>query len=159
MKKDNIILGIPSNGIHSNGYSLVRSILNKNKITKKFKKELLKPTKIYTEEVLKLVNNNLINAAAHITGGGLVENLTRSIPSKNLSVNIDLGKIKPQKIFSWLKSTNISDEEMLKTFNCGIGFCLIIDKKNINKVKKYFSKSFMPYEIGFISKKKKNKFN
>ena len=104
--------------------------------------------------MLKLVNNNLINAAAHITGGGLIENLTRSIP-KNLSVNIDLGKIKPQKIFSWLKSTNISDEEMLKTFNCGIGFCIIIDKKNINKVKKYFSKSFMPYEIGFISKKEK----
>ena len=68
---------------------MVRSILKKNKITKKLKKELLRPTKIYTKEILKLVNKNLINAAAHITGGGLIENVTRSIPS-NLSVNINL---------------------------------------------------------------------
>ena len=60
VKKDNLILAIPSSGIHSNGYSLVRAILKKNKITKKIKKELLKPTKIYTKEILKLVNRNLI---------------------------------------------------------------------------------------------------
>ena len=132
VKKNNLILAIPSSGIHSNGYSLVRSILKKNKITEKLRKELLKPTKIYTKEILKLVNKNLINAAAHITGGGLVENITRSIPN-NLSVNIDLSKIKTKKIFQWLKSKNISDLEMLKTFNCGVGFCLIISPKNFNQ--------------------------
>ena len=154
VKKNNLILAIPSSGIHSNGYSLVRSILKKNKITKKLRKELLKPTKIYTKEILKLVNKNLINAAAHITGGGLVENITRSIPN-NLSVNIDLSKIKTKKIFQWLKSKNISDLEMLKTFNCGVGFCIIIEKKNIKRIKKYFTKDYMPYEIGYVSKKVK----
>jgi len=160
VKKNDLILAIPSNGIHSNGYSLVRSILKKNKITKKIKKELLKPTKIYTKEILKLVNKNLINAAAHITGGGLIENITRSIP-RNLSVNIDLSKIKPTKIFKWLKSNNISDQEMLKTFNCGVGFCIIINKKNAQKIKKYFTKNYIPYEIGYISKntKKLNLYN
>ena len=107
-----------------------------------------------------MVNKNLINAAAHITGGGLVENITRSIPN-NLSINIDLEKIKPKKIFKWLKSKNISDLEMLRTFNCGVGFCIIVDKKNINKIKKYFTKDYMPYEIGYVSKniKKINLYN
>ena len=160
VKNDNLILAIPSSGIHSNGYSLVRAILKKNKITKKIKKELLKPTKIYTKEILKLVNRNLINAGAHITGGGLVENITRSVPN-NLSINIDLSKIKIKKIFKWLKSKNLSDLEMLKTFNCGVGFCIIINKKNINKVKKYFTKDYMPYEIGYVSEnvKKLNLYN
>ena len=160
VKKNNLILAIPSSGIHSNGYSLVRSILKKNKITKKLKKELLRPTKIYTKEILKLVSKNLINSAAHITGGGLIENITRSIPN-NLSINIDLSKIKTKKIFKWLKSKNISNYEMLRTFNCGVGFCIIIDKKNIKKIKRYFSKDYMPYEIGYISSngKKLNLYN
>jgi len=160
VKKNNLILAIPSSGIHSNGYSLVRSILKKNKITKKLKKELLRPTKIYTKEILKLVSKNLINSAAHITGGGLIENITRSIPN-NLSINIDLSKIKTKKIFKWLKSKNISNDEMLRTFNCGVGFCIIIDKKNIKKIKRYFSRDYMPYEIGYISSngKKLNLYN
>ena len=154
VKSNNIILAIPSSGIHSNGYSLVRSILKNSKITNELKKELLCPTKIYTKEILKLVKKNLINSAAHITGGGLIENITRSIPS-NLSVNIDLSKIRTKKIFKWLKSKNISDLEMLKTFNCGVGFCVIVENKNINKIKKYFTKEYMPYEIGYISKEVK----
>ena len=153
VKKNNIILAIPSNGIHSNGYSLVRSILKKNKITNNLRKEILKPTKIYANEILKLVSKNLINASAHITGGGLIENLLRSIP-ENLTLNIDLSKIKTTKIFKWLKKKNISDKEMMKTFNCGVGFCIITNRKNFTKIKKVFSKKFMPYEIGYISKNK-----
>ena len=124
------------------------------------KKELLRPTKIYTKEILNLVNKNLINSAAHITGGGLIENITRSIPN-NLSINIDLSKIKTKKIFKWLKSKHISNYEMLRTFNCGVGFCVIIDKKNKKKIKKYFTKDYMPYEIGYVSKngKKLNLYN
>ena len=154
VKNKDVVLGIPSNGIHSNGYSLVRKILGKNKIDKSTKNELLKPTKIYSQEVLNLTKNNLISSAAHITGGGLIENLLRSVPEK-LSLNIDLSKIKIPKIFKWIKKKNISDDEMLKTFNCGIGFCVIAPKKNVTKIKKNFSKDFLPYEIGFISKNKK----
>ena len=151
VKDGNIILAIPSDGLHSNGFSLVRTIIKKNKITKKLKKELLKPTKIYSKEILKLTKKNLIHSAAHITGGGIVENIMRSIPN-NLNLNLDLSKIKILEIFKWLKKNNISDKEMINTFNCGVGFCVIVSKKNIPKVKKVFNKNCKPYEIGFISK-------
>ncbi len=157
VKKNNVVLAIPSNGIHSNGYSLVRSILKKYKLPQNLKKEILKPTKIYSKEILKLTSKNMINSAAHITGGGLIENLLRSVP-KDLTLNIDLSKIKILKIFKWLKSKNISDEEMLRTFNCGVGFCMIVSQKNVNKIKKIFPKNYMPYEIGYISKNQ-NKIN
>ena len=115
VKINNVVLAIPSNGIHSNGYSLVRSILKKNKIPSFLKQEILKPTKIYSKEILKLTEKNLIVAAAHITGGGLVENLLRSVPH-NLTLNIDLSKIKVHKIFKWLKTKNINENEMIKFF-------------------------------------------
>ena len=150
VKNGDIILAIPSTGIHSNGYSLVRNVLKKNKLPIKLKKEFLKPTKIYVKEILNLCKKNLIHSAANITGGGIIENVIRSIPD-NLTANIDLSKIKVQKIFSWLKSKNISDKEMLRTFNCGVGFCLITKKSNCKKIKRYFSNNFTPYEIGFIS--------
>ena len=157
VKKNDVVLAIPSNGIHSNGYSLVRSLLKRNKLPENLEKEILKPTKIYTKEVLELNNKNLLNAAAHITGGGLIENLLRSIP-QSLTLNIDLSKIKIKKIFKWIKDKNISDKEMLRTFNCGIGFCLIVSNKNVKKIKKIFTKKYTPYEIGHISKSR-NKVN
>ena len=154
VKINDIVLAIPSNGIHSNGYSLVRALIKKQQISKKIKKDLLAPTKIYSREILKLVEKNLINAAAHITGGGLVENLLRSIPEK-LSLEIDLSKIRIKKIFKWLKKKKISDEEMMRTFNCGVGFCLITSPKNLEKIKKFFSKKYCPYEIGVVTKNNK----
>ena len=150
VKKGDIILAIPSSGLHSNGFSLVRTILKRNKLPKNLKKNLLSPTKIYVSDVLKLFQKNLINAAANITGGGLIENVIRSVPD-NLTVNIDLSRIKTLKIFSWLRSKNISETEMLRTFNCGVGFCLIVKKKNIKKIKKYFRGYYTPYQIGHIS--------
>ena len=150
VKTNDIIMAVPSSGVHSNGYSLVRAILKRNKISNKMKNELLKPTKIYSSEILKLVKKNYINACAHITGGGLVENLLRSVPEK-FSVKIDLSKIKVKKIFKWIKSNNISDKEMLRTFNCGVGFCLIVPKKNVKKIASFFPKEYLPYEIGKIT--------
>ena len=154
VKINDSILAVPSSGVHSNGYSLIRSILKNKKISSKMKKELLKPTKIYTKEILNLVKKNLIHSAAHITGGGLLENVSRSVPDK-LSINIDLSKIKVKNIFKWIKENKVSEKEMISTFNCGVGFCLIAKKNNLEKIKKCFSKEYKPYEIGYISKNKK----
>ena len=157
IKINDLILAIPSSGLHSNGYSLVRYILKKKNIdiTKNqyLKKELLKPTKIYVQEILKLVDKNLINGCANITGGGLSDNISRVIP-ENLIAQVNLEKIKPKKIFKWLKKNNISDKEMLKTFNCGVGFCLIINPNKLKKVESFFEKEFKPYVIGKIAKGK-----
>ena len=163
IKKNDLILALPSSGIHSNGYSLVRHVLNEKKINIKdnvfLKNELIKPTKIYVSEVLNLINKNLLNGCANITGGGLADNIKRVIPDK-LCANINLNKIKTLKIFKWLKHNNISDAEMLKTFNCGVGFCLIINPKNLKKINTYFSKKFKPYVIGkIINGNKKVKLN
>ena len=153
IKKNDLILAVPSSGMHSNGFSLVRHIISKKKINIKknkfLKKELLRPTKIYVKEVLKLIKNNLINGCANITGGGIKDNLKRVIPN-NLVAKINLNKLKTKKIFNWLKKNNVDDAEMLKTFNCGVGFCLIIKPKNIKKVKKFFKKEYEPYLIGKI---------
>jgi len=163
IKNNDLILAIPSSGLHSNGFSLVRYIIKKNKINFKknrfLKKELLKPTKIYVKEILNLIEKNYINGCANITGGGIPDNIKRVIPD-NLTAEINLNMIKPTKIFKWLKNNNIEDKEMLKTFNCGVGFCLIIKPQNLSKVKKYFSKEFQPYVVGKIIKgKNKVKLN
>ena len=160
IKENDIIMAVPSNGLHSNGYSMVRNILDRNSININkcnfLKRELIKPTKIYVKEILRLLKKNLIHGCAHITGGGLPVNLTRIIPN-NMCANIYLDKIRVKPIFKWIKSKGVSDVEMLKTFNCGVGFCLITKKININKVKKYFSKEFEPYIIGQFIKNKKKK--
>ena len=158
IKKDDLILAVPSSGLHSNGYSLVRHIIKKKniQITKNtfLKKELLKPTKIYVREVLGLINKNLLNGCANITGGGLADNIKRIIPD-NLCAEIDLSNVKTLEIFNWLKRNNIGDKEMLKTFNCGVGFCLIIKPNNLKKVLKFFTNDFKPYVIGKIINNKK----
>ena len=163
IKNNDLVLAIPSSGLHSNGFSLVRYLINQKKINIKkdkfLKTELLRPTKIYVKEVLNLIDKDLINGCSNITGGGLADNIKRVIP-ENLVAEIDLTKINPSKIFKWLKKNNISDKEMLKTFNCGVGFCLIINPKKLSKVKKYFTNRFKPYVIGKISKgKNKVKLN
>ena len=155
IKKNNLILAVPSSGLHSNGFSLVRYLINQKKINIKknkfLKSELLEPTKIYVSEVLKLIDQSLINGCANITGGGLSDNIKRIIPNK-MTANIDLNQIKTLNIFKWLKKNGISEKEMLKTFNCGVGFCLIINSKDLKKVTKYFSRDYKPYVIGKISK-------
>ena len=153
IKKNNLILAIPSSGLHSNGFSLVRYLIRKKRINinknKFLKSELLKPTKIYVKEIINLISKNLINGCANITGGGLADNIKRVIPD-NMVADIDLNKIKTLKIFNWLKKKGISENEMLKTFNCGVGFCLIVNQKNLNKVQSYFPKNYKPYVIGKI---------
>ena len=163
IKNNDLVLAIPSSGLHSNGYSLVRYLLQQKKINIKknkfLKSELLKPTKIYVKEIISLINKNLINSCANITGGGLSDNIKRVIP-KNLTAEINLKNIKTLKIFKWLKGNGVSEKEMLKTFNCGVGFCLIVKPNNYEKVKKFFSNEYKPYVIGKITKgKNKVKLN
>ena len=155
VKLNDVVLAVPSSGLHSNGFSLVRRILKKKKlyVPSILRKNLIKPTKIYVRELNKINEKKLISGCANITGGGLLNNTIRVIPD-NLCLNIDLSKIKIKPIFKWLKKNNIKDSEMLKTFNCGVGFCLISNKKNIKNIKKIFTKEYQPYQIGFISKEK-----
>jgi len=157
IKRNDVVLAIPSAGLHSNGFALVREVLKKNKkkIPSYIKKELIKPTKIYVREVNLLNKKRLINGCSNITGGGLINNLLRVVP-KGLCLNVDLSKIKTTPVFKWLKQNKIKDSEMLKTFNCGVGFCLICNKKNLKNIMKVFKKDYKPYEIGFISKNKSN---
>ena len=153
VKNGDIILGVPSSGLHSNGFSLIRNILKRKKVNlsknKFLKKELLRPTKIYVKEVLELINKKLLISCANITGGGLRDNLSRVIPAGK-TAEINLKNIKTFKIFKWIKKSGVSEYEMLKTFNCGIGFCLIVKKKHIRKIQKIFPKKFRPYIIGRI---------
>ena len=159
VKKNNIILAVPSSGVHSNGFSLIRYILKKKKINLKknnfLKTELLKPTKIYVREILNLINKKFISGCANITGGGIVENIKRVLP-KHLCAKIELNKVKPSPIFKWIHFQGVDEKEMIKTFNCGVGFCVIIKSKNFEKIKKYFTKQFQPYVIGKIVHGKKN---
>jgi phosphoribosylformylglycinamidine cyclo-ligase len=158
IKNNDLILAVPSNGLHSNGFSLVRYLIKQKKInlkTNKFlKKELIRPTKIYVKELLDVNEKNLIKGCANITGGGLIDNLRRVIP-KNLGAEINLNNVKTLKIFKWLNKMGINEKEMLKTFNCGVGFCLVTDPKNLKKLSRYFGKKFQPYVIGKIVKNTK----
>ncbi len=158
IRNNDLILSVPSNGLHSNGYSLVRYLLKKKKINLKkskfLKEELIRPTKIYVKELSLINEKNLINGCANITGGGLVDNIQRIIP-KNLCAKIDLKRVKTLKIFRWLYKMGVTEKEMLKTFNCGVGFCLVTNPKNLNSVSKYFGKKFKPYIIGKIVKNSK----
>ena len=154
--KGDIVIGLRSSGLHSNGYSLVRKVikLNNLKLSKKIDGDqtlgelLLKPTEIYVEPILELFSKKIIKTCAHITGGGITENLPRSL-NKNVIANIDLGKMHIPKIFKFIKSYDISDKEMLRTFNCGYGMLLIISKNKIatfqNTIKKF---KFLYDEIG-----------
>ena len=158
IKEKDLVVAIPSSGLHSNGYSLVRHVIKKKNVNLKknpfLKKELLKPTKIYVVHVLELIKRKYLNACANITGGGLKDNIERIIPN-NLCAEINLKNLKTLDIFRWIKNQGISDLEMLKTFNCGVGFCLIIKPQNYKKIIKFFPKKYKPYIIGKIIKHSK----
>ncbi len=167
VKKGDVLIGLKSNGLHSNGFSLIRKLIEKKKIklNQKFKgatlgKALLKPTKIYVKEILSIKNKIKLNALSHITGGGLVGNLERIIPN-NLSANISLQSKYPfnNDLFSLIESkSSLSKMEMLSTFNCGIGMILSISKSDLTQCKNHLKKLKMPYsELGFIGPRKSNK--
>jgi len=137
VNRGDYIIGLPSHGIHSNGYSLVNKIIsdrniNVNKETlngESLLELIMRPTKIYQNEISMITHSiDSIKAIAHITGGGLTENLPR-VFDDNFSASIDLNSYPKQPIFNWIKSNSgLTDYEMMKTFNCGIGMALIINE-------------------------------
>lgn len=138
-KAGDILIGLASSGLHSNGYSLARYILQKNSIKlsedQGVARELLTPTKIYVKSCLAAVRSSKVKAMAHITGGGLTENLPRVL-NKNVKPEIDYKSWQRPEIFDRLqKLGNISDDEMRRTFNCGIGMVLVADKNHVDEVK------------------------
>ena len=154
----NVLIGIESSGPHSNGFSLIRKILNESNISKSEKKDLanklLMPTMLYPKLIMKLIGSFKINSISHITGGGLTENLPRSIP-KNLSIEIETNSWEMPDIFKWLKNEgNISVNNMYRIFNCGIGMVLIVEKDKSKEIsKKISSLNFKNYIIGKVKEK------
>ena len=128
IRAGDVVIGIESSGLHSNGYTLINDMLWRNKIFYKDMPELLTPTTIYSPVIQKLSDQVPILGMAHITGGGIPENLPRCLPKdKGLSVNVDYNSWERPELFDKIqKAGDITEEEMRNVFNLGIGFCLIV---------------------------------
>lgn len=152
-----VVLAIASNGLHTNGYSLVRLLMDKMpqiKLDKidglTFIEQIMKPHTPYYKAIKGLFDKNVIHGMAHITGGGIEGNLSRVIPD-GLSAKIDLSKLRILKIFQYIRNSgNISDEEMLRTFNCGVGFNIVVNPKDKVEVMNHINRFYDCYEIGTI---------
>ena len=157
-KSGDVLIGIESSGPHSNGFSLIRKIINNSKAKEEeinaIKEKVLKPTILYPKLIMNLINNFKINSISHITGGGLTENLPRSI-SNNLSVEIKTDSWDMPKVFKWLKEEgDISNRDMFRIFNCGIGMVLIVNKKDVKDISNKISEmNFKNYVIGTVKEK------
>ena len=158
VRKNNIIIGIESSGAHSNGYSLINKLIKESKLSKSEKMKLiklaLKPTHLYTKVILELVKKVKVKSIANITGGGLTENIPRSIPN-TLSSEIYLSNWKMPVLFSTLqKLGKIQIKDMLRIFNCGIGMTLVIEPKDFDTTMKVLSKhKFKGFMIGKVVNK------
>ena len=152
-----ILIGIESSGAHSNGYSLIRKILEQSECSDDEKKEMvdlfLKPTHLYPKVIQDLTKNQKIKGMSHITGGGLTENLPRSIP-KNMAVKVYKKSWDLPKEFQWLKDNgNIIEEDMYRIFNCGIGMVLIVNTEDVSSIQSIIDDhGYKNFEIGFIER-------
>jgi phosphoribosylamine--glycine ligase/phosphoribosylformylglycinamidine cyclo-ligase len=141
MRAGDVLIGLASNGVHSNGFLLVRHIIDKGAFDYRLPapwtpsgrtigEELLVPTKIYVKQLLGLIRQNLLLGLAHITGGGLVENIPRALPP-HLQAQVDMGRWEVPPIFKWFgRQGNVPHEDILKTFNMGVGMVLIVQEQN-----------------------------
>jgi phosphoribosylaminoimidazole synthetase len=155
------LLGLPSSGIHSNGFSLVRKLIEKEGLdfnspcpwdnAPTIGDSLLTPTKIYVNDCLPLIKKGLVKGMAHITGGGLLENLPRSLPC-GVGAEIS-GHPSLPSVFKWMqRASGLDDKEMLRTFNCGIGMVLIIHQANVSAVKEMLKSTSddVVYDLGVL---------
>ena len=156
LKNGDLLISLKSSGLHSNGFSLIRELIKRKKLNLKAKmgsknlgEILLHPTKIYVKEILELQKNINLKAIAHITGGGLIGNLKRIIPEK-IEINLFKNSLFNfnKKLFSLIQeASNLSDEEMLNTFNCGNGMVIVISENELEKTKKILIKLRIGYKI------------
>ena len=145
VRAGDVVLGIASSGVHSNGYSLVRKVVAKSKLKwsatapfdkkKKLGAAVLTPTRIYVKSCLAAIRGTkAVKALAHITGGGFPDNIPRVLP-KNVGARIDISRIPVPPVFQWLAQTGgIAEKEMLRTFNCGIGMIAVVEARAADKV-------------------------
>lgn len=153
-----VILGLASSGAHSNGYSLIRKLITKSGIDfesdfhgRKFKDVVMAPTKIYVKSLLNLIEVLPVKGMAHITGGGITENIPRVLPA-GLTAEISAKSWDLPALFKWLQAEgNITHTEMYKTFNCGIGMAIVLSKAHVEEAKQLLSEAGESvYEIGHI---------
>ncbi len=166
INEGDVVLGLSSSGLHSNGFSLVRRIVEESGLdfnapapfdkTVSLAEALLVPTRIYVRSLLSVLRKDQgIKALAHITGGGFPENIPRVLP-KTLAVEVNLDAIKVPPVFSWLaKQGNITEQEMLRTYNCGIGMIVVVDNKQADDVFSAFqAEGEKPVRLGLVTARK-----
>tara|TARA_B100001245_G_scaffold89003_1_gene64189 strand:- start:134 stop:760 length:627 start_codon:yes stop_codon:yes gene_type:complete len=160
IQSGNAVIGISSSGPHSNGYSLIRKIIEiqQSNLQSKFGDTtlgdaLIEPTKIYVQPILNLLDKFKIHGIAHITGGGFKDNIERILPNDCDAV-IETNTWEQPEIFNWIQSQGkISKNEMLRTFNCGIGMALIIEHSDMNEILGALSElGYASYKIGDVTK-------
>ena len=163
MREGDILIGVSSSGFHSNGYSLIRKVIKDYKINlnnptpfesnwKNIGCAIMEPTKQYFSELKPIINQNIIKGIAHITGGGLIGNLPRILP-EHLGAKIEYEHLPKLKIFEWFKKiSEIPEDEMFKTFNCGVGLVLVINEKNYDTFLNLTKKNKNFYKIGGLIK-------
>ena len=154
-----VVLGLASNGAHSNGYSLVRKIIERDNPDldtefdngKTLREAIIAPTRLYVKPILAALEKFIIKGMAHITGGGITENVPRVLP-ENTVAQIDAKAWKLPKLFQWLqKAGNVETQEMYRTFNCGIGMVVIIAKEDADAVQAFLSEQGETvYRLGVI---------
>ena len=157
IEEGDIVLALASNGLHTNGYSLVRMLMDRMpeiKLEKvdgmTFTEQIMKPHTPYYKALKGIMEKNCVHGMAHITGGGIEGNLCRVIPD-GLSAVIELDKIRTLPVFRFIRQCgNISDKEMLSTFNCGVGFILVVHREAEAQTAAYLSRYYDCYEIGRI---------
>jgi phosphoribosylformylglycinamidine cyclo-ligase len=144
MRPGNVLIGVASSGVHSNGFSLVRKVVENSGLSldapapfapdKLLGEALLVPTRLYVRAALEAIHTGGVKGLAHITGGGITDNLPRCLP-EGLDAEVDLSAIVVPPVFRWLaKQAAIAEQEMLRTFNCGIGMVAVADEKNAGHV-------------------------
>ena len=165
VKAGDVLIGLASSGVHSNGFSLVRRILETNSLTfdspapfaegKSVGEALLEPTRIYVRSTLRAIRETGgVKALAHITGGGFPENIPRVLPD-GLAARLDLAAITPPAVFGWLqKLGGVADKEMLRTFNCGVGMIVVAEPEKADALIELFKDAGeTPFKLGTLAER------